>query len=192
MSASAVAPACMRCGQALRASQEYCLGCGLRRPGPGRFGAAPVEGRPLTPRLLALCAVGLVGGGLAIALTHDPDASVEIVTATGGSVTTEQAAPAPRPQAAPATWPRDVDGWTIVLVSVPKVQGRKAALDVASAARARRLTEVGVLDSSSRASLHPGYWLVWSGRYESEAEATSALLRARTFTKSARVQRIAG
>jgi hypothetical protein len=151
-----------------------------------------VEAKPLAPRLLALAAVAVAGGGLAIALTREPDVTVEVVTATGGSVTTEQAAPGPRPVASPATWPREADGWTIVLVSVPKVQGRKVALDVASAARVRRLPDVGVLDSSARASLHPGYWLVWSGRYTSQAEATSALLRARTFTKSARVQHIAG
>jgi hypothetical protein len=152
----------------------------------------PVEAKPLAPRLLALGAIALVGGGLAVALTREPDVRVEVVTATGGSVTTAQTTPEPRPVAAPATWPRDADGWTIVLVSVPKVQGRKVALDVASAARARRLPDVGVLDSSARSSLHPGYWLVWSGRYASQAEATGALLRARTFTKSARVQRVAG
>jgi hypothetical protein len=190
VSASAVAAACPRCGGSLAASQEYCLACGLRRPGPGRFGAAPVEGRRLAPRLLGLAAVALAGAGLAVYLTRDPARPAAVATATGGSVTVE--APATTPKQALATWPAGEDAWTIVIVSVPKVQGRQAAVDLAGAARARGLQQVGVLDSSRFASLHPGYWLVFSDRYASEAEATSALLRARTFSKSSRVQRVAG
>lgn len=189
MTAVAATASCARCGSVLQPSQEYCLRCGLRRPGPGRFGAVPVEGRPLAPRLAALGAAALAGGVLAIALTRDPDLETEIATATGGSVTVET--PKQVQPLAPATWPRGEEGWTVVLVSVPKVQGRKAAVDVAGAARERGLPTVGVIDSSRYASVHPGYWLVWSGRYRSEAEATGALLKARVFTKSARVQRIA-
>ena len=187
---AAVASACLRCGAALAPSQEYCLDCGLRRAGTGRFGAAPVEGRPVAPRVLALAATAIAGGALAIYLTREPSAPAAVVTATGGSVTLE--APAEKPPKALATWPPGEEGWTIAIVSVPKVQGRQDAVAVASAARARGLHEVGVLDSSRYASLHPGYWIVFSDRYPSEAEATSALLRARTFSKSARVQRIAG
>ncbi len=179
---------CVRCGAALRPSQEYCLQCGLRRPGPGRFGAAPLDGRPLTPRLAALGAVALAGAVLAIVATREPDGTVRVETAIGGSVTVET--PTPDKPTTLAAWPQGEDGWTVVLISVPKVQGRKAAVDVASAARTRGLPTLGVIDSSRYASLHPGYWLVWSGRYDSEAEATGALLRARVFTKSARVQRI--
>jgi len=187
MSAAAATP-CVRCGAALGSSQEYCLQCGLRRPGAGRFGAAPLDGRPLAPRLAALGAVALAGAVLAIVATREPDRTTSVQTAIGGSVTVD--VPTPQQPKAPATWPPGEDGWTVVLVSVPKVQGRKAAVDVAGAARARGLQTIGVIDSSRYASLHPGYWLVWSGRYDSEAEATGALLRARVFTKSARVQRI--
>jgi hypothetical protein len=190
MSAVAAQSACRRCGTALAPSQEYCLGCGLRRPGEGRFGTAPVEGRPVWPRVLALACVAAAGAGLAVYLTRDPTGPLVVETATGGSVTME--APVERSPKALTTWKAGDEGWTIVLVSVPKVQGRPAAVDVASAARARGLQRVGVLDSSRFASLHPGYWLVFSDRYETEAEATSALMRARTFTKSARVQRVAG
>jgi hypothetical protein len=187
---TAAASACQRCGAALVPSQEYCLGCGLRRPGEGRFGTAPVEGRPVAARVLVLAAAALAGAGLAVYLTREPAGPRVVVTATGGSVTLET--PAEQPRKALFTWPAREEGWTIVIVSVPKVQGRQAAVDVASAARARGLQRVGVLDSSRFASLHPGYWLVFSDRYASEAEATSALMKARTFTKSARVQRIAG
>ncbi len=49
---------------------------------------------------------------------------------------------------------------------------------------------MGVLDSSRYASLHPGYWIVFSGVYSSEAEATSALEDARAFARSATVRRV--
>jgi hypothetical protein len=186
----AAAAACARCGAALAPSQEYCLECGIRRPGPGRFGSAPVGKRNVGPRVLALAGVAVAGGALAVYLTRDPSAPADIVTMTGGSITV--AAPAETPRKALAGWAAGDEGWTIVIVSVPKVQGRQAAVDVASAARARGLQRVGVLDSSLFASLHPGYWIVFSDRYESEAEATSALLRARAFAKSARVQHVVG
>ena len=186
----AAATGCPRCGSALATSQEYCLDCGLRRPGPGRFGVAPVEGKRVAPRVLLLAGVAVAGAALAVALTREPATQAPVETATGGSVTAET--PAEQPRKALAVWRPGVEGWTIVIVSVPKVQGRQDAVDVASAARARGLVQVGVLDSSRFASLHPGYWIVFSDRYETEAEATSALLRARTFAKSARVQRIAG
>jgi hypothetical protein len=52
------------------------------------------------------------------------------------------------------------------------------------------LTAVGLLDSSRYASLHPGYWMVFSGIYASEAEATSDLEDARRFARTATVRRV--
>jgi len=42
------------------------------------------------------------------------------------------------------------------------------------------LANVGILNSSRFASLHPGYFVVFTGVFDSEAEATSALPRARS------------
>jgi hypothetical protein len=89
-----------------------------------------------------------------------------------------------------AEWPIDQDGWTIALASLPQTSGRAAALTRARAARARGLPQVGVLDSSRYASLHPGYWIVFSGVYSSEAEATSALEDARRASRTAVVRRV--
>ena len=89
-----------------------------------------------------------------------------------------------------ADWPVGVDGWTIVLGSYPQTGGRRAAVAGARRARAKGLTQVGVLDSSSYASLLPGYWVVFSGIYTSEAEATSALEAARKASQTAAVQRV--
>jgi hypothetical protein len=47
-----------------------------------------------------------------------------------------------------------------------------------------------VLDSSRYASLHPGYWIVFSGVYASEAEATSALEDARSYARAAAVRHV--
>ena len=61
---------------------------------------------------------------------------------------------------------------------------------VAQQARVSGLRTVGVIDSSQFASLRPGYWMTFSGRYGSEAEATGSLRRARVAVKGARVQRV--
>ena len=66
----------------------------------------------------------------------------------------------------------------------------RAALARARAARKKGLPQVGVLDSSRYASLHPGYWVVFSGVYTSEAEATSALEDARKGSRTAVVRRV--
>ena len=66
-----------------------------------------------------------------------------------------------------------------MLASVPQVKGKRLALARARDARRKRLEQVGILDSSRFASLHPGYWVVFAGVYGSEAEATSALEPAR-------------
>ncbi len=185
----AAAPGCPRCGAALAAGQEYCLDCGLRVPGPGRFGVLPVEPRHLLGPLAVLGAVALGGAVLAVWMTSDPAPTATVVTATGGSVAV--AAPEGSAEPAPATWPAAADGWTVVLLSVPKVRGRAVAVQAARDARANGLQGVGIIDSSRFPSLQPGYWMVFAGRFTSEAEATSRLQRARGVSKSARVQRIA-
>jgi hypothetical protein len=185
--ASAAARGCPRCGTLLAAGQEYCLECGLRAPGPGRLGRVPEEGRRAWPGALALLLVALAGGGAAIALTWDEAEPPRVLTLTGGSAT------APAPPARPGqltAWPAGRDGWTIVLVSLPKTAGREPALARAAQARARGLSQVGILDSSQVASLHPGYWIVFAGVYETEPEATSALQKARAVFRTARPQRV--
>ena len=55
----------------------------------------------------------------------------------------------------------------------------------AQKARDGGLRRVGVLDSSRFASLHPGYYVIFQGVYADEAEASSALQRARAVFPSA-------
>ena len=164
----------------------------------------------LVPALLGLV-IAVLGTGAAIAISGDGEEKTAIPTATGGSLTatggtptltapepttpTETTSPAattpattaPRPPANPATitWPRDRHGWTIVLLSLPQTNGRDAAAAQAKKARDGGLRRVGIIDSSRYASLHPGYYVIFQGVYADEAEASSALQRARSVFPSA-------
>lgn len=185
---SAAARACPACGDALAVGQEFCLTCGLRLPGLGRLGRAPVDRHALRLRIGGLALAAVVGAGVSIAATRDRTTATEILTATGGSRTV--ATPAVQPSNRLAVWPRDTSAWTIVLVSVPKLDGRGKAVAVAEQARQKGLPRPGVLDSSRFASLRPGYFMAFAGRYTSEPEATGALRKARVVAKTARVQHI--
>jgi len=90
--------------------------------------------------------------------------------------TTAQAPPArpPRPSG-PATWPAGVDGWTNVLQSIPVSSGPALAAAGARAAAHAGLPRPGVLLSSRFATLHPGYYVVFSGVYRTSVAASAAL-----------------
>jgi hypothetical protein len=178
---------CPRCGTPLEPGQEYCLGCGSRLPGRGM---RPGAGWAL--RALAALGVAVAGAALAIAAGEGSSGSSRVATATGGFITVPTAStlPAETPSAGTAGWPSAEDGWTIVLATFPQAEGRRGAALKAREARRRGLRRVGVLDSSSYASLRPGYWVVFTGIYTSEAEATSDLERARRVARTADVRRI--
>jgi hypothetical protein len=77
-------------------------------------------------------------------------------------------------------WPAGKDGFSIFLRSVPTSEGRSAADAEADRARRRGLTQVGVLNSSDYSSLRPGYWVTFTGIYDTQRQATSALPNARS------------
>ena len=102
-------------------------------------------------------------------------------TTTETTVTTPTTGPKPPPPPPanrPVAWPAGKSGWTIVLTSLPSSNGRAAALAQAKQAIGLGMKQVGVLDSSQFSSLHPGYYVVFSGIYPSEAAAQSALIEA--------------
>jgi hypothetical protein len=180
--------ACPRCGEGVVAGQEYCLQCGLRLPGASRLGPPPSSPRQVMLPLLVAAVVAIAGAAAAIALTRDTATATTILTATGGSETVRASTVAA--EAALADWPTGKTGWTNILVSVPKVDGRDAAVARADQARRKGLRRIGVLDSSRYASLHPGYWVVFAGVYPSEPEATSRLREARGVQRGAHTERI--
>jgi hypothetical protein len=121
---------------------------------------------------------------LLVATTEQP--TVPTITEIVPTETVAPTAPAPTeapppltpPPATPQaggrliTWPAGVDGYTVVLSSLPAAGGRAEAFEKGRAAVDAGLTEVGIIDSSRFSSLHPGYYVVFSGVYGSMAEAT--------------------
>jgi hypothetical protein len=77
-----------------------------------------------------------------------------------------------------------------VLVSTPQTAGRPAAVREARRAIGAGLTDVGVLDSSDFSSLHSGYWVIFSGVFNSAQEAESGLDTAKGTYSAAYVRQI--
>jgi hypothetical protein len=77
-------------------------------------------------------------------------------------------------------WPAGKDGFTVILQSVPKSQGRGPAEAEARRAQSQGLPQPGVLDSSDYSSLNPGYYVAFSGVYNTKAQAESGLATARS------------
>jgi hypothetical protein len=207
---------CPQCTAPVEVGQEYCVECGLRLTGEAPGSRSPLPGERshawLGPAFVALI-VAALGAGASIAISSDGDVREAISTATGGSLTitgtgplltapepttktktsTAPAATTPKPppvNPAFATWPRPQRGWTIVLLSLPQSGGRAAADEQADTARQGGLRRVGVINSSRFASLHPGYYVVFTGVFETQTEAVSALQRARAVFPSAYVREI--
>ncbi len=198
---------CPRCGASFSAGQEYCLECGSRLPArPGLIASLGAGWRSrvgwypgdwIWPALLALLVAAVAGSASALWLADRSDASGETLVATSPAASSVQvtetapepttaptttaptattAAPPPPPPDQPFTWPAGQSGWTLVLDSLPRHSSQ--AFVEARAALRKGMKKVGVLDSSRFSSLHPGYFVVFAGIYESETEAQSALLNA--------------
>jgi hypothetical protein len=190
---------CLECGERLPVNRGVVgvLASGWQRrfpwyPGDWIWGA------------LALLAVAVVATVLAVALGSGRSGA-ETLVATGESVplgpgaltgtvptvttatgplptapepTVPRTTPAPKPQPAPGaltSWPAGKSGYTVVLESVPTAAGRAFALERARAARSAGLTGVGVLDSSSYSSFHPGFYVVFAGVYGSFNDAAAGV-----------------
>ena len=115
-------------------------------------------------------------------LPHTPTTAPETATVTLPSVSTAPGPPStpstppPPTTTAPAlgsltAWPAGRSGFTVVLESIPTSAGRALALERARAASRAGLPQVGVLDSGRYSSLHPGYYVVFSGIYASSGQA---------------------
>lgn len=134
---------------------------------------------------------GATQGAVPTATVHSTLPTAPAPTITKGTLPVAPGAPSTgattTPPPAPnglTTWPAGKSGYTDVLLSLPLTAGRAAAEARARAAARAGLTDVGVLASSAYSSLHPGYYVVFSGVYGSAAEASAALgaARAHGFT----------
>jgi hypothetical protein len=191
---------CLECGQRLPATTGLlpALGSAWRR----RLGWYP--GDWVWPALLALVVAAGAGVGSALLLTDTSSSATETLVATSPAAssvaptttappepttaeetttttagTTAEKPPGAAPPAKPlVTWPAGKSGWTVVLDSVPSSNGKAGALAQARQARQLGLKDVGVLDSSQFSSLHPGYYVIFAGIYNTQAEAQSAIIDA--------------
>jgi zinc-ribbon domain len=186
---------CLECGARLPAQEGLVatLGSAWRR----RLGWYP--GDWIWPALLALAVAAGAGVVSAIWLadrsssanetlvltnpgpsralpTQTPPEPTTSATPTAPTGTTSAARPA-QPEKVVA-WPAGKQGWTIVLDSVPTTNGRTGAVAEAKQALRLGLKPVGVLESAGFSSLHPGYFVVFTGIYDTEAEAQSHIIDA--------------
>lgn len=100
--------------------------------------------------------------------------------APGAPSTPAAPTPAPSTAAGLALWPAKGTAYTDVLESVPLTSGRAIAVARARAAQAAGLPRAGVLVSADYTSLHPGYFVVFSGVFSTPAAASAALAAAHT------------
>jgi cell division septation protein DedD len=199
---------CARCGTPYERGQEYCLECGLRLPAEAR-GIVPrlnhawrrrvgwYPGDWIWPSLLALVIAAPAGIGAAAFVSHDRRSTYVTETSPVGQSTstltppehtastpTTPAAKRKRQQQLPAkalkVWPAGESGWTVVLQSLPTTNGRAFALAQARAALHSGVPDVGILDSSQYSSLHPGYYVLFSGVFSSVDDANTGVTTARS------------
>jgi hypothetical protein len=186
---------CVECGRRLQAPGLVpALGRGWRRRVPW------YPGDWIWPSLAALV-VAAVAASAAILWTRDAQsaasrtligdtsrlpttvATIEPTpTAPTGTVPTTTTPTRTRPPSSQRRslieWPRGRSGWTLVLASYPTSGKRETAVAKAREALEAGLPQVGVLDSSRYASLHPGYFVVFSGVYATLSTAQDAASRA--------------
>jgi len=191
---------CPRCGSAHEPHAEYCLDCGYPLRSLSRF-RDRFSGASLWA-LLALLVLAGLGALVAIAVSRGDDGQRTFVATRlparttvpqvpiFGTETTATTVPpvvtAPPPPPPPATTKKQTtltewtvpDGYTLVLASVPRSNGHATAVQIAKRALAQGLADVGVLDSKDFSGLHPGYFVVFSGVYKSNADAAAHISEA--------------
>jgi hypothetical protein len=170
---------CTRCGATLAGGQAYCVECGLRHTPTRRsvHWAWPAAAAAL---------VAAAGAAVAVAAGADEPGASTIVALTPLRPAIGQQAVG---NAKIRSWPGR-DGYTVVISAVPVSAGTNAARARAKAAVAAGLSDVGILSSSRYSSLHPGYWIVFSGVYRRLDDALAALPRAVRHTRTAYAQQI--
>jgi hypothetical protein len=67
-----------------------------------------------------------------------------------------------------------VQGWIVILASIPTAQGATAANSFAAQARKGGFGTVSVLNSSNSKPLRGGYWVVYTGPYNTLAQVSTA------------------
>jgi hypothetical protein len=206
---------CSRCGTAHTGGAEYCLDCGRRLPLRTTFFDGVRNRYRPNPAFVALALLILAALGALVAVvvsrggveretfvaTHLPARTVvqrrpifgtdTVVPTTAPPVVDTTPPPATASPRATTLRPWSAaDGYTVVLASIPRANGRSSAVQVAKQALAKGLPTVGVLDTRDFSSLHPGYFVVFSGYYRSNATASAHVSQAEAAGFPAYARRI--
>jgi hypothetical protein len=159
-------------------------GAGTPPPPPN---ASASEARPndVSP-LGAVLGVALLGGMLLIGVLlgrggDDNQSAAPVVTVPSDAATASASNDAGSSETVSNTkivsdWPEGKEGWTIELGTLPKDGTTSADVDSTEQDLTDQgASDLGVLDSDQYASLPPGNWLVYSGVYDTRADANAAL-----------------
>lgn len=194
----ATGPACAACGSPVAADQRYCLECGERQVPVSEFlrGGAPAHppeqppaallpGPPAEPprsNLVALLAgVGVLllamGVGVLIGRSGSGTArspATEVVSVAGGATNTTAAAATPSEEAFKSDWPAGKSGWTVELQTLPEGSTAAQVAAAKTAATAKGAKSVGALKAEEFPSVGGSGYVVYSGAYQSRAQAAHA------------------
>ncbi|MFL5871161.1 MAG: hypothetical protein ACJ75R_08765 [Solirubrobacterales bacterium] len=193
---------CPRCGSQLAVGQRYCLECGARTAdppaqyatGPASAGAPAVSAPSAAPPPRSsdvspfgvVLGIALLGGMLLIGVllgrgTDDSNQTPQVVTVSSATTTPTTTTESGKSssssgEAVASEWPPGIDGWTVELGTLPK-DGTTAA-DVDSTRQSlsdQGASAVGVLDADLYPPLPAGNYVVYSGVYDTRADAEAAL-----------------
>jgi septal ring-binding cell division protein DamX len=154
------------------------------QPAPGEAGATP--GATVPEASDDATAQGQSGGATATpSPENEGDATNPHGTPSPGASTT------PGPNSATGTgsiaeWPSGKTAWTVVLESATSKSAAEAKANELSSDG----TSVGVLHSDDFSSLNSGYWVVFSGQYDSKSAAESALQSLKSKVSEAYVRHV--
>jgi hypothetical protein len=177
---------CPRCGTPFAPGQDYCLECGLRLGAGGGLVArlsrvwtdrlAWYPGDWVWPVLLAFVIAALGAVAAVIVSSASGKGGGGTLVATHAGHPREPVTPPATATVALPTVPKGTptNGYTVVVESVPTRAGRNFAVSRARAASQAGLPQVGVIDSGEYSSLHPGYYVVFSGIYATKSQADGA------------------
>lgn len=143
--------------------------------------------------LALVLVIGVLIGRSGQSSTAKLAAAPQVITVQGGA----SAATAPTSTGAATSvasisedWPSGRSAWTVELQKIAKTGATAASVNAAkSAATGKGATGVGVLDGGNYKSLGGGY-VIYSGVYGSQAQASAGLAKLRNSFPSAKVIRV--
>jgi hypothetical protein len=161
-------PDCPACKTPLAGDEAFCLQCGARlAPAPEPRQSWTIPGAIIV--VIALIAIG----GVVFALNRvSSDAEREATKPTIVVERPQQPGSEDTPTEV-ASWPAGSSAYTVVLARTPDETTARAR----AAAAVDGGIPAGVLDSTDYPTLDPGVWVLFAGRYDTQAEAAEDAAR---------------